>query len=102
MVYSWTTGIDTQSFGEALVNSFRTGFFSEFKPGFPKALILTKRCAKISGIEKSGLGRIRAPTREIRQKQARTEDRSQKGGYYNGLSESESGLTGRDSRIKLF
>jgi hypothetical protein len=32
------------------LESFKTGFFPGFKPGFSKALELMKRCAKIQGI----------------------------------------------------
>jgi hypothetical protein len=64
---------------------------SRFQARFSKAPIFTNKCAKIEGMGNLDLGRIQAQTGETRRKQARTENGSQKGGYYNELSESESG-----------
>jgi hypothetical protein len=82
------------------VDSFKTAFFSEIKPGFSKAPILTKRCAKIQGMENRDQGRIHSLNGKNRAKKARTENGSQKGGHSKGLSECESSLRRDLSRVE--
>ena len=76
-------------------NKPRTNPFPDCKPENSNTLELMKQCAKISGMRKPWSRRIHGQNRENRQKQARTENGSQKPGYVNGLSESESPLTPR-------